>query len=278
MPAAPAERCYIRPMPINLLLSLSAVAALVPASLATLKGRVGRDPIFWSLLAVALAGPVMRAFVALGPAWHTSLSGALWLTMAASIAIFMAVAAVTRDSWRLTPLLLPYLILLGALATIWQQAPERPLLPAPAVWLDLHILVSVATYGLVTVAAVAGFAVLLQERALKSKRRSAIAQLLPAMAACEQLQMRLLAASEMVLGLGLMTGMATQYFVSGAVLTLDHKTLFSLLAFLVIGALLAAQARSGLAGRRAARFVLLAYLLLTLAYPGVKFVTDVLLA
>ena len=265
-------------MPTNLLLSLSAVAALVPASLATLKGRVRRDPIFWSLLAVALAGPVMRAFVALAPAWHTSLSGALWLTMAASIAIFMAVAAVTRDSWRLTPLLLPYLILLGALATIWQQAPERPLLPAPAVWLDLHILVSVATYGLLTVAAVAGFAVLLQERALKSKRRSAIAQLLPAMAACEQLQLRLLAASEMVLGLGLMTGMATQYFVSGAVLTLDHKTLFSLLAFLVIGALLAAQARSGLAGRRAARFVLLAYLLLTLAYPGVKFVTDVLLA
>ena len=31
-------------------------------------------------------------------------------------------------------------------------------------------------------------------------------------------------------------------------------------------------------GRRAARIVLLAYLLLTLAYPGVKFVTDVILA
>jgi ABC-type uncharacterized transport system permease subunit len=34
---------------------------------------------------------------------------------------------------------------------------------------------------------------------------------------------------------------------------------------------------SGLRGRRAARLVLLAYLLLTLAYPGVKFVTDILL-
>ena len=31
-------------------------------------------------------------------------------------------------------------------------------------------------------------------------------------------------------------------------------------------------------GRRAARYVLVAYLLLTLGYPGVKFVTDVLLA
>jgi len=265
-------------MPTNLLLSLSAVGALVPASLATLKGRAERDLLYWSLLAVALAGPVARATVALAPAWHTSLSGALWLTMAASIAIFMGIAAVTRDSWRLTPLLLPYLILLGVLATIWQQRPERQLLPAPAVWLDLHIFVSVATYGLLTVAAVAALAVLLQERALKGKRRSAIARLLPAVAACEQLQLRLLAGSEVVLGFGLLTGMATRYFVSGSILIFDHKSLFSLVAFFIIGGLLVIQGRSGIAGRRVARFALLAYLLLTLAYPGVKFVTDVLLA
>ena len=36
--------------------------------------------------------------------------------------------------------------------------------------------------------------------------------------------------------------------------------------------------RRGVRGRRAARVVLLAYLLMTLGYPGVKFVTDVLMA
>ncbi len=36
--------------------------------------------------------------------------------------------------------------------------------------------------------------------------------------------------------------------------------------------------QTGIRGRRAARWALLAYLLLTLAYPGVKFVTDVLMA
>jgi ABC-type uncharacterized transport system permease subunit len=266
-------------MPTNLLLSLSALAALVPASLAALRGRAGRDLVYWSLLAVALAGALLRAFVTLAPSWTTSLSGALWATMAASLAFFMVLAAATRDSWRLAPLLLPYLIVLGALATVWQQAPAQPLAPGvPAIWLDLHIMVSVATYALLTLAAVAGFAVLVQERALKSKRRGALNQLLPAVAACESLQLRLLAASEIVLGLGLLTGMANEYFVAGRILAFDHKTLFSLLAFVVIGALLLVQARSGLAGRRAARYVLLAYLLLTLAYPGVKFVTDVLLA
>lgn len=265
-------------MSTDLLLSLAALAALVPASVATFRGSQQRDSLFWLLLGVALAGPVLRAFIALAPAWHTSFSGALWITIAASIVLFAVLSAGTRDTWRLTPLLLPYLILLGTLATIWQQAPGRPLVPAPAVWLDLHILVSVVTYGLLTIAAVAGIAVLIQERALKTKRRAGLNHRLPAVAACEQLQTRLLAASEVVLGLGLMTGMATEYFVSGHLLSLDHKTLFSFLAFVVIGILLFLQARSGIAGRRTARFVLLAYLLLTLAYPGVKFVTDVLLA
>jgi ABC-type uncharacterized transport system permease subunit len=41
---------------------------------------------------------------------------------------------------------------------------------------------------------------------------------------------------------------------------------------------LAAHFWIGIRGRRAARIVLLAYLLITLAYPGVKFVTDVVLS
>ena len=72
--------------------------------------------------------------------------------------------------------------------------------------------------------------------------------------------------------------MATQYLISGRLLVFDHKTVFSLLAFVVVGLLLWLQWRTGLRGRRAARFVLSAYLLLTLAFLGVKFVRDVLLS
>jgi ABC-type uncharacterized transport system permease subunit len=73
-----------------------------------------------------------------------------------------------------------------------------------------------------------------------------------------------------------LTGMALYYLIEGRLLALDHKAVLSLLAFVVIGALLALHARTGLRGRRAARLVLVAYLLITLAYPGVKLVTDVL--
>ena len=82
---------------------------------------------------------------------------------------------------------------------------------------------------------------------------------------------------ELVLGLGVVTGIATQYLATGELISFDHKTLLSLLAFATIGVLLWLHHRTGLRGRRAARIVLVAYLLLTLAYPGVKFVTDVLI-
>jgi ABC-type uncharacterized transport system permease subunit len=94
----------------------------------------------------------------------------------------------------------------------------------------------------------------------------------------ERLQVGLLVASEIVLGFGLLTGMATAYMASGVVLPIDHKTVFALLAFVTIGALLLVHHRTGLRGQRAARWVLVAYLLLMLAIFGVKFVTDVLMA
>ena len=123
----------------------------------------------------------------------------------------------------------------------------------------------------------AGAGVFLQERALKRKQPTMLSRLMPSIADGEALELRLLAGAGLVLGIGIVTGMALQYFASGRLLVFDHKTLLSLLAFAVICLLLALRYRSGLRGRRAARLVLLAYLLLTLAYPGVKFVTDVLI-
>jgi len=80
-----------------------------------------------------------------------------------------------------------------------------------------------------------------------------------------------------VLAVALITGMTIEWIERRALLRLDHKTVLSLLTFAVIGLLLYLHHRGGMSGRRAARYVLFAYLLLTLAYPGVKFVTDVMI-
>ena len=112
---------------------------------------------------------------------------------------------------------------------------------------------------------------------MKNKRPTQLTASLPSVAAAEIMQVRLLLATEIVLGFGLATGMASQYLDSGTLLELSHKTLLSVVAFLLIGVLLIVHFRTGMRGRRAARYILIAYLMMTLGYPGVKFVTDVLI-
>mgnify|MGYP002630165055 CR=1 FL=1 len=283
---------YTETMPVSIILSISALVALLPAALLPLmrgqaargqageQGREqGRDAVFWALLAVAAAGPAVVVYGLFAAGWRTGLSSALWLNIVVSLMVFALVAGVTRAGWRLAPLLIPYLILFGALATIWQHEPERPLAGgALSAWTELHIVLALVTYGLLTIGAVAGLAVFLQERALKAKRPTFLTHLLPSVSDGEALQAGLLAMSAGVLALGLISGAGAQYFIDGQWVHLDHKIIFSLLTFAVLIALLAAHFWVGMRGRRAARIVLLAYLLITLAYPGVKFVTDVVLS
>ena len=262
----------------NLLFSLSTLAALIPLTLHGLGRDGARDGLYWTLMAVAVAGPLAWAVVQVSGVWQTGLSTTLWVTVAASMALFALIAAVTRQAWRLTSLMAPYMLGLSVLATVWQHAPRKPLSIPLDAWLEAHIAVSVLTYGLVTIAAVAALAATLQDRALKSKKPTRLTARLPSVADCEFLLVRLLVIGEGVLALGLSTGMASRYLESGKLITFDHKTILTMTAFLVIGALLFAHYRSGVRGRRTARIVLLAYLLMTLGYPGVKFVTDVLMA
>ena len=260
------------------LYSLSTLLSLVPAACVAFRRRPARDTVFWLVSAVAVAGPLAWSIVLLSGAWRTGLSTSLWVTIAAVMVLYGVLAAMTREVWRLAPLLLPYLILLGVVAAIWGQAPERPLAAqAPLAWIEAHILFSVLTYGVLTLAAVAGVAVFLQERAMKNRRPTRVTALLPSVAAAENMQVRLLIATEIVLGLGLATGMASQYLETGTLLEISHKTLLSIVAFLVIGALLIIHFRTGMRGRRASRYILIAYLMVTLGYPGVKFVTDVVI-
>ncbi len=259
--------------------ALAALASLLPALLLGWIRPMKRDGAFWAALALAACGPTLLSGYQAANAWHTGLAAALWASLSATLLLFLALSIVSRQGWRLMPLLMPYLVLLALIASVWSQAPERPLSGnAPSGWIVLHILVSLATYALATLAAVAALAAFLQERSLKAKRPTRLTRSLPAMAESEALTFTFLMGAEAVLGVGLASGMALNVIEKGLWLSLDHKTLLSLLTFGVIGALLIAHHRIGMRGRLVARLVLLAYLLLTLAYPGVKFVTDVLIS
>ena len=258
--------------------NLAALAALLPATLLPLRRNATRDRLFWTLIGLAVAGPVAWTLAQLSGAWRTNLSTDLWAGVSASLVVFAAVALVNRQAWRVAPLLMPYLFALGALASLFATVPAPPMSGAvPAAWVDLHIILSILTLGLLTVAASAALASFLQARALKTKQANRLTRLLPAVIDSEWLFERLLIVSEIILASGVATGMATQYDESGVVLRFDHKSILTLSAFAVIGMLLIGRRVCGVRGQMAARVVLSAYMLVILGYFGVKFVRQVLL-
>jgi ABC-type uncharacterized transport system permease subunit len=270
---------YSRVMVNSIAFNLAALASLIPVALLPMRRSGGRDGVFWGLLALAIVGPLLWAVGQLSGSWRTNLSAELWVGIAASMVLFAVIAAFHRQAWRLTPLLVPYMLLLGLFASVFAYAPPEALAStAPPGWIDTHIIVSVITVGLLTVAASAALATFLQARALKTKRPNGLTRMLPPVSDSERLFERLLVVSELVLGLGVATGMATQYSENGHLLDFDHKTLLSLLAFVIIGSLLIGRRVCGVRGQIAARTVLIAYSLVILGFFGVKFVKQVLLS
>ena len=168
--------------------------------------------------------------------------------------------------------------MLGILSFIWDgQLEGKKLTNASDLWVVSHIIFSLGTYALLTLAAIASFSAFFQERSLKTKKYTFLNVAFPTLASSENLESRLLELSIFVLSIGLITGITVHFLQTGNFFDLTHKTLLSLGTFGIILTLLVARKVIGLRGIKAARWALLAYLTLTLAYPGVKFVTDVLL-
>lgn len=260
-----------------MLLSALVLVCLLPPSVLPYFGSFRRDIRFWSSLLLAFATVLSLTFAQMGSGWQYGLAPALWVSITASLGLFLVLAAVINGAWRLSVLLLPYMLLLSLLATLASKpVGSDGISPELTLWTWAHIGISVLTYALVTMTAIAGLSVLLRSAALKRKTADKFTSLLPAIAEAEWLELRLLSATWAVLMAGMVSGLAVQLTEGTPLLELDHKTVFTIAAFMMIGGLLLFHLRSGVRGRQLARIGLVAYLLLTFAYPGVKFVGEIL--
>ena len=267
-------------MSTSIVLGIIVIASVLPSLLYGLRQRPSIDSTFWMVAGMACIGPAYAVFARSHGEWQIDFATSIWVTMAATALIFILFSAFVREAWRLIALFATYMLVLAGIGFVWQHTPPVGMGPddgSQSQWLVLHIGFAVVTYALVTLSAIAGLAAFIQERALKNKTKPALEGRLPAITDCDRLVTVFLTVGEIVLGLGMVSGIALNVAVGHSPLVMDHKTVFTLGAFVMIGGLLITQARYGMRGRRAARIVLLAYLLLTLAYPGVKFVSDVLI-
>lgn len=143
-------------------------------------------------------------------------------------------------------------------------------------WLPLHWALGIASYGLFAAAVVHGWLMIRAERAIRQASHSDTGVPLLTL---ERLTFRFVEAGFVLLSATLLVGwlFAETLYGPGLAWKWDHKTVFSLLAWLTFAGLLVGRARLGWRGLKAVRVLYLGAGLLLLSYAGSRFVLEVIL-
>ncbi|MFY2764277.1 cytochrome C assembly family protein [Arenimonas sp. MALMAid1274] len=141
--------------------------------------------------------------------------------------------------------------------------------------LKLHALLALLAYSTLAVATLIAIMLWFQERALRQRQLGAWQRILPPLTQVETLLFRSLGAAFALLSLTLLTGVVfvDDLFAQG----LGHKTVLSILSWIVLALLLFGRWRWGWRGPRAAKLTLVAMALLLLAFFGSKYVYELVL-
>ena len=164
---------------------------------------------------------------------------------------------------------------LGSVAVLLALVfPGSPLHSMASPWLPLHLALGVACYGLFAAAAVHAWLMMRAEHAMRlGEDAHAGVPLLT----LERLTFRFAGAGFVLLSATLLAGLLFSEFLYGRPVRADHKTVFSILAWVEFAVLLLGRARFGWRGRKAVRVLYAGSLLLLLAYAGSRFVLEVIL-
>ena len=266
---------------IHTLLTPIAVALYGAALVTLLSGLRGRVEMRRSeRLAFGLALPaVLIHAILLWQAVWTTAGLNLSLFNAASLlgwlmAAMLVLAAIRQPVYSLGLVVFPFAGITLVLAETLGVPGARPVAVGQPV--DLHVISSVAAYAVLGLATAQALLLAWQESALRHRRAGAVLGLLPPLQSMEALLFQLLASGFALLSISLVTGwlFVDNLFAQDLV----HKTVLSMVAWLVFAGLLIGRHRAGWRGRTAIRWTLAGFLLLALAYFGSKAVLELILS
>ncbi len=191
---------------------------------------------------------------------------------ALSLTLWLVVAVYLVES-RFVPMagarrLLALLAALAVLTALLFPGEARPQAGSP--WAPLHWVLGLVSYGLFGVAVLHAALLNRAERQLRLKRANSPGGM--PLLRLERLTFQFVGAGVVVLSLALLLG-----WWSAPQWRWDHKTLLSVLGWLVLTGLLTGRRVFGWRGRRATRWLYFGAALLLLAYAGSRFVLEVLL-
>lgn len=141
--------------------------------------------------------------------------------------------------------------------------------------MSTHILTSIIAFSLLNIAALQAILLAVQNQQLKSHPPKRFAQSLPSLQAMESLLFQMLTTGLFFLTLSLVSGFI---FIEDLFAQhLVHKTVLSILAWIIFSGLLMGRSRYGWRGQTAIQWTLIGFVSLLLAYFGSKLVLELIL-
>lgn len=199
-----------------------------------------------------------------------ALSAILWLTV-----LIYWVASLRHDLHALQAFVLPP----AALAVLMQKLlPSGHVLPYTGDSIfGAHLVIALLAYSLFTFAAMHAGLMAMAERSLHHKKTLIRLPNFPPIMPMERLLFQIIGIGFVLLTLTLVSGIFFTEQLFHQALKFNHKTVFSIVAWLIFAALLLGRRIQGWRGRVAVRWTLAGFGVLLLAYVGSKFVLEVIL-
>jgi ABC-type uncharacterized transport system permease subunit len=156
----------------------------------------------------------------------------------------------------------------------------------------VHFIAANIAYGMMFLAAMQAMLMTWQDRSLRSKqltdsvswikkmmfgRSLNLLEQLPPLLTMERVLFNIIGMGFCLLTVAVFSGVFFSQALFGRPLTFDHKTVFSIISWVMFGSLIFAHWRVGLRGAEASKWVLGSFGVLLLSYVGSRFVLEVIL-
>jgi len=191
----------------------------------------------------------------------------------ALVTLLMLLAAIKQPIENLGILILPVAAITLLLDNVFDA--QHILSKQYSGQLELHIILSLFAYSLLTIAALQSILLAIQDHQLRHKHPGGFMRVLPPMQVMESLLFQMIALGFILLSFALMTGFIFLQDIFAQHLV--HKSVLSIIAWFVFAILLFGRWQAGWRGRTAIRWTLAGFITLLLAYFGSKLVLEIIL-
>jgi ABC-type uncharacterized transport system permease subunit len=189
------------------------------------------------------------------------------------VALLLLIATLNKPVEKLGIVIFPVAAIMFGLEL---KLPGKPHLLHTHNWeMTAHILTSIIAFSLLNIAALQAVLLAIQDQQLKSHPPKRFIQSLPPLQTMESLLFQMLGTGLFFLTISLVSGFI---FIDDLFAQhLVHKTVLSIVAWIIFSCLLLGRIRYGWRGQTAIRWTLIGFVLLLLAYFGSKLVLELIL-